>query len=659
MMIKSLRLKNVRSYTDEAVSFPAGSTLLSGDIGSGKSTILMAMDFALFGLRKGEITGADILRHGADSGSVELRLEIDGKDVEIKRMLKRGNSISHDSCVLAINGLSEALTPTELKARMLEMLGYPQELLKKNKPIFRYTVYTPQEEMKRILGEEDSRLDTLRKIFSIDKYGTIRSNARMFLTELRGMRRELEAYSKDLEAIRAAREENARELAGVLSGIRRAGSALQEHEERHEKKKWEIEKLRSRMDEYRKLQLAAAKTESELGMLERKLQDTAAELANIESKIQFNANIFLDAAEGSAEDAAAAIKILEADRDAMIKNIAVVDAETDRLSGIFSRGVCSFCGQPVSDPESFGRQIDDRKGRRREILEGIRQADEKLSGLKSRKTALEKQNAIRRTIDDLKRWKADKEADMERTNALLSAARARHLSLGAEAEKYRSLEADYAAAESEIAAIEKARLEAEKALSRLEQQREDMEKSAAALEKEALEKEAAREKAGKIGGMISWFDNFILLMENIEKHVLLTVQKEFDQYFQHWFSIIMGDALSVRIDDQFAPVIEQNGYETSFANLSGGEKTAVSLAYRLGLNKVINIMIDSIRTKDLLILDEPTDGFSTDQLDRVRDVIGALGLGQVIIVSHEPKIDTYVENVIKVYKENHVSRVAA
>ncbi|MBI4174550.1 MAG: hypothetical protein HY517_02805, partial [Candidatus Aenigmarchaeota archaeon] len=65
----------------------------------------------------------------------------------------------------------------------------------------------------------------------------------------------------------------------------------------------------------------------------------------------------------------------------------------------------------------------------------------------------------------------------------------------------------------------------------------------------------------------------------------------------------------------------------------------------------------SIKTKDLLILDEPTDGFSSEQLDRIRDVIAELALKQIILVSHEPKIDTFVDNVIRVYKEDHVSRV--
>ena len=74
-------------------------------------------------------------------------------------------------------------------------------------------------------------------------------------------------------------------------------------------------------------------------------------------------------------------------------------------------------------------------------------------------------------------------------------------------------------------------------------------------------------------------------------------------------------------------------------------------------NKVINTLVEDIRTRDLIILDEPTDGFSVDQLDKIRDVLEQLGIPQTMIVSHEPKIESYVENIIRIYKEGGVSRI--
>ena len=139
---------------------------------------------------------------------------------------------------------------------------------------------------------------------------------------------------------------------------------------------------------------------------------------------------------------------------------------------------------------------------------------------------------------------------------------------------------------------------------------------------------------------------------------MLNVHSEFDSLFQKWFDVLIGDEnLNVRLDDSFSPLIEQNGYEISIDFLSGGEKTSAALAYRLALNKVVNDLMEGIKTKDLIILDEPTDGFSSEQLDKVRDVLEQIGVKQTIIVSHESKIESFVDNVIRINKNEHVSEV--
>jgi len=212
--------------------------------------------------------------------------------------------------------------------------------------------------------------------------------------------------------------------------------------------------------------------------------------------------------------------------------------------------------------------------------------------------------------------------------------------------------------QDEINTINRSRNETEKSKSRCEQQLYDIDRFLRSVEREIAEKRAAKEKIIYLNELINWFDvYFIPLMDIIERHVMAALQQVFNEFFQKWFSILMGEQFSVRVDENFSPMIEQNGYITEYTNLSGGEKTAVALAYRLALNKVINSMIDMIKTRDLLILDEPTDGFSSEQLDRIRDVIAELGLKQIILVSHESKIDTFVDNVIKIYKEDHISKV--
>src|SRR3989338_4840840 len=146
MIIKKIKLKNIRSYTDGEIKFPEGVILLSGDIGAGKSTVLLAIEFCLFGIVKGELSGSSLLRNGCNEGFVHLTFSIGDKEISIKRTLKKtSNGIVQDSGFLTINDVTQQLTPVELKQNIIDMLNYPQEALTKKSFIFRYTVYTPQE----------------------------------------------------------------------------------------------------------------------------------------------------------------------------------------------------------------------------------------------------------------------------------------------------------------------------------------------------------------------------------------------------------------------------------------------------------------------------------------------------------------------------------
>jgi len=137
---------------------------------------------------------------------------------------------------------------------------------------------------------------------------------------------------------------------------------------------------------------------------------------------------------------------------------------------------------------------------------------------------------------------------------------------------------------------------------------------------------------------------------------MIKLKSEFSKLFAEWFAMLVSDIFNIRLDDDFTPIIEQQDYEIDYAYLSGGERTAVALAYRLALNQVINSLLSKIKTRDLVILDEPTDGFRDAQLDKMRDVLQELNVKQLIIVSHEQKIEGFVENIIRFRKEGGVSK---
>ena len=145
---------------------------------------------------------------------------------------------------------------------------------------------------------------------------------------------------------------------------------------------------------------------------------------------------------------------------------------------------------------------------------------------------------------------------------------------------------------------------------------------------------------------------FVPMISSVEKNVMNKLKSEFSALFAEWFSRLVSDSFNVKLDNEFTPIIEQQDYVIDYAYLSGGERTAIALAYRLALNQVINSLLSNIKTKGLIILDEPTDGFSDQQLDKMRGVLEELNVKQLIIVSHEQKMEDFVDEVIKFKKEN-------
>ncbi len=108
------------------------------------------------------------------------------------------------------------------------------------------------------------------------------------------------------------------------------------------------------------------------------------------------------------------------------------------------------------------------------------------------------------------------------------------------------------------------------------------------------------------------------------------------------------------INEEFTPLIRQDSEDQETDFLSGGEKTSVALAYRLSLNRIVKNISKGMNS-NLLILDEPTDGFSKEQLFKMRDILQDLNCPQTIIVSHEKELRAFAQNVFEVKKRMNES----
>jgi len=121
--------------------------------------------------------------------------------------------------------------------------------------------------------------------------------------------------------------------------------------------------------------------------------------------------------------------------------------------------------------------------------------------------------------------------------------------------------------------------------------------------------------------------------------------------------LIEDPDLEVSIDEDFTPIVLRGGYDQDLIALSGGEKTSVALAYRLALNTIVQ-KVSAGMMSNLLILDEPTDGFSKEQLYKVRDILTELRCPQIIMVSHERELESFADQIFQITKTGGISRIS-
>jgi DNA repair protein SbcC/Rad50 len=217
MQLRSLTVRNIRSYAEGRVEFAPGVTLLVGDVGSGKTSLLHAIEMALFGFA--EVAPEHLVRHREREAEVALCLS-DGTHVyEFRRRFRRRRSKGKESfdteeSSYAVDGHRTRYSATELRQRAIDLLGFPDNPSPKaHSDVWRWAVYIPQERMREVLLQRpDDRLDTVRKALGIETYRTAADNAADLATALAASAERAEARAEGLRHFEEIRERAAQEL---------------------------------------------------------------------------------------------------------------------------------------------------------------------------------------------------------------------------------------------------------------------------------------------------------------------------------------------------------------------------------------------------------------------------------------------------------------
>ncbi len=173
-MITKIRLKNWRSHLDTALDFSEGTNALVGIVGSGKSSILDAMCFGLFGTfpalqaRKLRIEDV-IMRKPKDQkdAEVEVFFEEGGAQWSIKRAISKVKATSAEL------RKGQQLVEGPQPSRVNEAL---QKLLKMDYDLFTRAIYTEQNQIDMFLTiPKGQRMKKIDELLAIDKFERARA----------------------------------------------------------------------------------------------------------------------------------------------------------------------------------------------------------------------------------------------------------------------------------------------------------------------------------------------------------------------------------------------------------------------------------------------------------------------------------------------------
>jgi exonuclease SbcC len=119
--------------------------------------------------------------------------------------------------------------------------------------------------------------------------------------------------------------------------------------------------------------------------------------------------------------------------------------------------------------------------------------------------------------------------------------------------------------------------------------------------------------------------------------------------------------LNVVIDETYTPYVKSEaGIDREVSNLSGGERTLLAFAYRLGLGQLI-MQSRTGHGLSILMLDEPTENLGSEDgsIERLAEAISRFkAIEQIIAVTHSEAFAGKAEHVIILEKDTGVSKIS-
>ena len=591
---------------------------------------------------------------------VELIFEHAGKTYTIIRGLKKsGNNIVVDSDNLRVleNGKGLNIMPrsSDIDMAVAEILGIPENV--KGSEMFQVISYTKQDEIRKLLEmRREERQEYIDRILQLSKYKTtfenLKSVADYFRNNLNEIGKVEEFLGKEREEFEKLNERQ-REARAEINDNDKKRAVLEKalNQKENEKKN-----LRMIINDLKTVVAREREKKSRLEGLKEELLEKRRNIAELDCKrkdVENNINA-LKMDDGS-EKIRKELSSGEAGAKVLEENVKRLKDDEKNIGKI--GGKCPLCRQVIT--EKHWKEV------RLKIKNEINIFAEKLENLGSELITLREKLGFavlrEKLLNELAKF--DSNIGLLEESARDLETKMASLKINDVNEKEELLEKS----ENELNfLIEKDRELFSKSKSindRIEYLNEEVKKleyDSAGKLKSIQGYELQVKDKDKVSYLIKYLDNLRNYVKDIRSVIRQKFLSDFKNEFQKKFEEIRNyeDEYNVEVGFDYEPIAYTlKGDAVHVDYLSGGEKTSVALAYRLALSDLAAQM-SNVMPAELLILDEPTTGFDSEDIKSLPEVLKNItSIPQIIIVTHEELLKEIADVNIEVRKSLACSTV--
>lgn len=278
MIIDRLILNNFKRFRHQEIQFKDGITGILGSNGTGKSSIVEAIFFALYGVQATGIQPDYIVSSFAgpkEKSEVRLDFRVGGDEYSVLRTFKKGKTVQHDASFYRAGKL-RATGVSQVAVEMERTLGMgPAD--------FRNTVYAGQKDLLTLLeNTPGKRKEWFLRALGIDYLKT--ESDRLMKERIDARERDLHLLEGQLSGLTGRRDPEALEqLRALVVTIRATLSDIDLRISHHALKKkeaaLELERFREKKTEYTRLAERQRAIDADIESLSKKRGQIAAQVA--------------------------------------------------------------------------------------------------------------------------------------------------------------------------------------------------------------------------------------------------------------------------------------------------------------------------------------------------------------------------------------------